>query len=333
VEIVKHALTAFESYYHYLEIADFEQAINVILTERDNKWQSNEWLGHAFYRLGLVQRFPPQLSEIVKYLSPGSTLSGAYHILGDMYGCNGRTQDAIKFFKKSERIAIEFNLTYRKLVAWQNIGIINIDLGEHEEAEKYFNEIITHAEATPFHRYAVNAWFCLAYISSCKTAKDSRKRTLSFVKKVVEALENTATQVNLTAWGKGHSLLFLGLTYKNLGESLKSFDCYHRAISFSDYSHYPLVKAVALSGLAELHREAKHYKISLSNHLEAIELLEEIGAKNELAEASYQLGITYHFISEFDKSSEIFEKTLQMFGAMGAPKQVERVRRSMNGKI
>ena len=56
VEIVGDALRAFEAYYHYLEINNFDLDSTVIVNQRANKWEEGEPLGRSFYRLGLLQK-------------------------------------------------------------------------------------------------------------------------------------------------------------------------------------------------------------------------------------------------------------------------------------
>jgi hypothetical protein len=50
-----------------------------------------------------------------------------------------------------------------------------------------------------------------------------------------------------------------------------------------------------------------------------------------LAEAYYQCGLTYQVIDEIEKSNKNFQEAIRLFTEMDAPKQVERVRRSMEG--
>ncbi len=50
-----------------------------------------------------------------------------------------------------------------------------------------------------------------------------------------------------------------------------------------------------------------------------------MGAKCDLAEAYYQLALTYQEMKEIAKSKEYFDKAIELFNKIGAPKQVERV--------
>ncbi len=103
---------------------------------------------------------------------------------------------------------------------------------------------------------------------------------------------------------------------------------YHSAISFAEESHYSQVKAKALTGLAELYREQRNFETALSHHSESIEILDKIGAKCDLAEAYYQLGLTYQKMDETQKSQENFDKAIQLYTEIEAPQQIEKVQRT-----
>ena len=104
---------------------------------------------------------------------------------------------------------------------------------------------------------------------------------------------------------------------------------FRQAIAFAEESHYTQVKAKALSGMAELYREQGEFATALSHHSESIELLDKIGAKCDLAEAYYQLALTYQKMGQCDQSQEDFDKAIQIFNEMKAPNQVEKVRKAI----
>ncbi len=70
------------------------------------------------------------------------------------------------------------------------------------------------------------------------------------------------------------------------------------------------------------------FDTALTLHREASEILENIGAKCDLAEAYYQLGLTQQKMGN-PESEENFLKALQLFNDIGAPKQVEKVQEAM----
>ncbi|WP_237741504.1 hypothetical protein [Anabaena sp. PCC 7108] len=74
VETLKDALTAFEAYYHYLNIKNFDKAAEIIIKERDNQWEKCEALGRAFYRLGLLNNAIDSINKVLQYIQSGYDL-------------------------------------------------------------------------------------------------------------------------------------------------------------------------------------------------------------------------------------------------------------------
>ncbi|MBW4649230.1 MAG: tetratricopeptide repeat protein [Kastovskya adunca ATA6-11-RM4] len=322
VEVVEDAMRALEAYYHYIEINAYKQACNVIIKKRKTPEKKNEFLGNSFYRLGLLQLMIFVIDKIIIF-SSGHEFSRVYNILGDLYWLTGCLHKAIKYHEKSREMAIESKDKELEIISFFNIGLCQIDLGEIQEAINLFEKVTFLAETNECHRCAVSAWYCLAFLNS---QLGHEQKALRLANKVEQELSLITRQ--WSAWSSGYSLLFLGATYKNLKNKEKSYNLYCQAISFSERANYPQVKAKALIGLAELYRE-ENFETALSHHSEAIKLLDKIGAKCDIAEAYYQLGLTYQKIGEDHKSQENFKKAIRLFSEMEAPKQVEKVQQAM----
>jgi len=84
-----------------------------------------------------------------------------------------------------------------------------------------------------------------------------------------------------------------------------------------------------LTRLAELCRLQKKYKDACKYHTQSIEILEKLGAKCDLAEAYYQLGLTYQETGELAQSQDYFKRAIELWEKINAPKQVARVRESI----
>ena len=104
---------------------------------------------------------------------------------------------------------------------------------------------------------------------------------------------------------------------------------YNKARSYAEENHYTQIKAKALTGLAELYREQGDFETALLNHLESIEILKQIGAKCDLAEAYYQQALTYQQMGDRENSKPNFDNAIQLFTEMEATRQVERVIKSI----
>jgi len=338
VETVEYALRAFEAYYQYVEINDFEQAGSVIAKRRDSSWRNGESLGRSFYRLGLLQPMIYSINSIISQVKTDYILSLLYNLLGISYWITGAMNAAIEChnlsFKAAERTlssinlspSIDFYAKRRKTWSLFNTGLCKIDLWELENAVKFFQEIefiCNNPNDLEKGLYKKKDYlYCLAFLNSCLGFKES---ALSYAKQA----EVVIHKIDKSSWSQGYSLLFLGLTYKNLGEPEKSFEMFRQAIAFAEKIHYTQVKAKALSGMAELYREQSDFTTALSHHSESIELLDKIGAKCDLAEAHYQRALTYQKMGDAEKSQTAFQEAIRLFNEMEAPKQVEKVRKAI----
>ena len=65
-------------------------------------------------------------------------------------------------------------------------------------------------------------------------------------------------------------------------------------------------------------------------HQQAVELLEKIAAKCDLAEAYLQWGITLKHNQQVARSKDFFAKAIAIYQKIPAPKQVKRVQNSKN---
>jgi tetratricopeptide (TPR) repeat protein len=129
--------------------------------------------------------------------------------------------------------------------------------------------------------------------------------------------------------------MYIGKTYKNLNRLQKSFEIHNQILDIlnTDNIEYRQVIANNLIGLAELYRMQRDFDVALSNHFKSIELLNKIGAKCDLAEAYFQLGLTYQAMGEQDQAEEYKAKALELFEQMEAPRQIERVNKAFGGNI
>jgi tetratricopeptide (TPR) repeat protein len=340
VETVEDALRAFEAYYHYVEISNFEEAGSVIEKRRNSSsWRNGEYLGMSFYRLGFLQPMLCSINSIISQIEDHCLLSRLYNCLGDLYWLTGDINQSIESHKLSSRSAeyaissidiSPLNMFYAKRLKISflvNTGLCKIDLWELKEAVIFFQEVEffcnNHDESENSVYENVKVYlYCLAFLNSHLGYKES---ALNYTKQA----EVVIYQIHNSSWSQGYSLLFMGLTYKNLGEFEKSFEMFHQAIAFAEKINYTQVKAKALSGLAELYREQSDFTTALSHHSESIELLDKIGAKCDLAEAHYQLALTHQKMGDAEKSQTGFQEAIRLFTEMEAPNQVEKVRKAI----
>jgi tetratricopeptide (TPR) repeat protein len=345
---IKDANIAFEAYYHHVAIKNFDCSAKLIFydytDDKHSLCNSKEMLGIASWRLGLIHQIIHAITGILDEISNFYYLSELYTYLGYSYNLIGKLQKSIYCHKKSAKLAVQYldtstdhnktELFYRikrlQLGVSINISLCQVDLGENEKALQSLEESLLSIPEAEAEEFFLSTALAELYpiLSFLRAEKGLKKEAYS----LAEKYEFKLSLVTNDSWAQGYSLLFMGLTYKNLGEFEKSFEMFRQAIAFAEKTHYTQVKAKALSGMAELYREQSDFTTALSHHSESIALLDKIGAKCDLAEAHYQLALTYQKMGDAEKSQTPFQEAIRLFNEMEAPKQVEKVRKAI-GKI
>lgn len=335
IETVTDALAAFEAYHHYMSIFNFEEAGRVILRRRPSKWHDfdkGERLDGGFHRLGLVQQMHIATIKVVESINSSSEallynlcrgLSRSFRLMGDFCESVEYSKKSIYLAKKAREKCDDVDsmrdCIWSEAYSLINLGICKIELGDFEEAIKYFEEALwLNAD---YMEPVINFYLALLYSSL-----DTSDTALQFLEKSYQEIP----VFRLNTWARGDRLVSLGLAYKNIGRIDKSSELYNRALLYAQDSKDNRIKAIALYGLAALDREVGQFVEALQKNLGAIEILTQIGSRYNLAEAYYQCGLTYQVMKETEKSCTNFQEALRLFSIMKAPKQVERVRRSMH---
>ncbi|WP_392482867.1 tetratricopeptide repeat protein [Nostoc sp. C110] len=341
IETFKDALQALEAYYHYIEIHEFELAGKVILKSRNNQWQQFLPLGSTLYRMGLIQPILAAINQVVNNLENNQNLSELYNILGDLYWITGKISQAIACQEKTITLATQalkslipqpenkhpvYYLRMLEVDSLLSIGLYKIDLWELEAAANLFQQVIYLSQNTEHHRWAEKASVCLALVYSYLGLRDASFALADVV------YQNITNEKLVEQTGRFvYFMQILGQTYVNLGEFDQANEILNQALTFAEESHYMQVKAKTLNGLAEVNRQQTDFELALAHHREAIELLDKIGAKCDLAEAYYQLGLTYQKMAKADESKFNFNQGIQLFTEIKAPKQVEKISTSQSG--
>jgi len=348
VETIGSAIRAFESYYHYVTINDFNEAASIILSDRGSKHSkeyltnnlSTSSLGSSFIRLGIPQQIFHAALQVSQHITSLYVSSRLYNLLGDLFWIQGLIKEAIECHQKSGRFAkdllnskssreIEKNIhnssKYLSVVYLFNIGICMSDLGEYPEAINHLEQARLLAQQSNLDSITSRSYGNLAALYSYIGDQVKAKK---YIKKLIHSF----SEENLGIRSAGYRLFRLGETYNNLGEKELALEAYEKTIEYAEETGFIQLKGIAVLGLAGIHGRNKNFEEAISCHARSIDLLEKIGAKPDLAEAYYQFGVSCQTMSKFEESKKNFQKAIRLFTEMEAPKQVERVRRSMNGK-
>jgi tetratricopeptide (TPR) repeat protein len=330
IETVEDALKAFEAYYHCIENDDFEYASDILLKERENDWLNGSELGieltcslaSSFIRLGLMQQIISSSRNLINCIGNQCSLIKLYITLGDACWMTGNLLEAIESHENAKSLSINLNQKESRIIALLDIGLCKEDLWEVEEAIDCYKDVILSCDEMKYQRFSAQSKYCLAHLYS---HLDCPEEARFYIQEVYKEL----SEIKLGIRSTGYRLYCLGFVLNYLGDVEKAHEMYLRAIEYAERGKFTQLKALSLIGLGIFYRGQNDLLKAISNHLEGMDLLCQVGARRNCAEGYYQLGLTYQTMSDFEKSFTYFQKAIQLFSEMGAPKQVERVRQSM----
>lgn len=337
---ISDALMAFEAYYHELAIEDFAAAARTILKGRTNQWQQFLSLGSTLYRLGLAGPVLDAILQICDRLAAPELVAELQNILGDVYWLTGQASAAIASQEKAIACAQQAlqdldldrcdrrDLYYFPMLevdSFLSIGLYHLDLGEFVRAREFFERVIALAANTDRQRWADKATICWALAQASTgnlaAARDATARFAAF-----------ATDPDAIADGRwAYFLQLLGQTYALLAEGETARSLSERAIVAARTGHYRQVEARAILCLARVAAMDGEVTIARQQCEQAIDLLAAMGAQCDLAAAYYQYGLLLcSDRSDDDAGRPPLERALELFTAIPAPRQIERVRTALD---
>jgi len=350
IEDVSDAFRACEAYNHLYSIKDYKASGDIICNQRKNRWVPTESLGAAFYRLGLLDSLVRIISILLNKLMDSFLLAKLYNIIGDAQWLKGNIHTAISCHKKCYENASQaihenqlkqsdiMRSHFLAINSYFNTALCQADLLEMNEAKKSLEHAINLAndldnQYKNISLYDLNedvryylkrlsifskphGHVFYAYIYESVNERDQASSILTSYDPLLPCY---------TSWQKGYDLLFCGQTYLKRQEFDSAMYFFNLALSYASESNYTQVKARALIGLADIYRQLNNIIKALSNSLESVTLLKSIKAKPDLAEAYFQLGLTYQAMGKYDQAETYKAKALELFEQMEAPKQIERV--------
>jgi tetratricopeptide (TPR) repeat protein len=335
------AITALEAYYHYVEIGDLSPAAQVLLQPRNNQWGQFLPLASNLYRMGLIQPTLMAIERVMPALPPvggaspleNRDLAELHNILGDLYWIIGRVQQAISTqqqasdytkialasIDRADRSHYTHCLNILQLDSLLSIGLYHIDLGELECASELFDRVIILAKDTTGDRWVQKATICLALVQSELNHLDRARQLLSEISPLTDRQKLTGSSAFF--------LQIIGQTYTNLGEYDLARSIYQQTLTFCETGNYLQIQGRTLTGLAQLDRLQANLLTAQTQHLQAIDMLDRIGAKCDLAAAYYQAGLTWYQAGDLTQSqiySELHARKL--FTEIAAPQQLAKLK-------
>jgi len=347
---IADATQALEAYYHARAIADYPAAAEVLLKSRHNQWGQHLALGSTLYRMGLLQSVMTAIPPLLAHLPEDQRASELRNILADVYWISGQIPAAIATQEQARAIARRGLETAHRsgandhtLYCWRmlavdallSLGLYHLDLWELADAARFFQAVMTEAEGTAHQSWADKAALCLALVAACSdelfpitvaelAAQEPHTLAETLAARAYRAIADTSRPEYTGRFA--FFIQLLAQTYTHLGAGDRATELYERAIAFAEESHYIQVKAKALVGWGHLLRRQSATAAAIQQIEQALPLLDDLGAQGDLAEAHYQLGLTYQAQGDTLLAADHFAIAVRLFETIQAPRQIAKVK-------
>jgi tetratricopeptide (TPR) repeat protein len=304
-----------EAYYHALDREDYDQACEVLCTPVPSLWGESLSLGWVLYRFRSLQQIIDTAQPILSKAEPGLDLGRLCNLLGYTYRATGDLDRALTYHRQALTIAEDQSLKHLQISSLMNLGLSHRDRWDIDAAIDEFQEVYDLSRDDPSTGYQRYSACCLAYLYS---GWGDKAMALDYLH-AVDTYELSPTGSN---WGQAYSLLYLGHAYRNLGDYEAALELFQEVLIASQTADFIPIYAMALSASAQIYREFKQMNEAIDRHDSAIELLDKLGAKCDLAGAYAQRGLTYQALGEENKAWQDKGMAIGLFRAINVPKQV-----------
>jgi tetratricopeptide (TPR) repeat protein len=323
VDTVDDAQRLLEAYHHYLEIDDYEQACEVLTICKPNCWNTTIAVGWLFYRFSLLQQITIAITRILPHIPTDSRAGRLYNLLGYVCRLCGEPKQALLHHQTALTIAQKLTALTTPLIAIQqltistrfNLGLCYRDLWELPIAIGHFQDVKHLATAADVIDYAIYADCCLAYVYSCQ---GDRAQAIQHIRQI----PMIELQPQITSWGQASSLLYLASTHRNMGDIEAAIELYQDTLQFAQSQQFTHIVAKANHGMAQVNRLRQRYDEALLQHDMAIDRLQQITARCDLAEAYSQRAITHRQIGNTIASQADFNEAINLFASIDAPQRL-----------
>jgi len=371
IKSLENVIILFESFHHYCTILDWPSAFKLLeknvnfndpsikLREQVRYWGYSQYLidslnklegklsntndegqrlrniGASFYSLSNYTKAIEYIERAQKLFENTSTYYYAHAMrrLGKSHARLGNFSLALSYCDQ----ALEEVEKLKKMqeddgdcecATLNLIGSIYLDLAEYEKAIEKHKEVLKLSPKSRI-RYLRHEGDALGYIACCELAMGNSTEAINKMQESIRVLQQVQdyasefiTQCFLSEFYLGNNQI------EKAGQTIELIANLRKKIKYFD----PRLKTYWCKIQAAFSLFKNDYNQAIKLYEESIAINQEIGAKCDLAEAYYQLALTYQKMSQIDKSQEYFDNAIKLFEEMEAPKQVEKVRQAKGNR-
>lgn len=314
-----------EAYYQYISIEEWNKASEVLLENVDEIFFIEKMRDFGYIQTCMeVTKF---LLKQGRFAIPKGYQGNLYAFLGDLHTIAGDFQSGIRSYRE----ALEFQDSVRDrrdfyVDTTGALALLYLNLGQNADSIQLFEDTVNYAERLRSTRGAFLTYIhaCLSLLHHWEGNSDRSENHLDVATNFQNDLENCHY-----TWIRTYGFYHLGKALTIYGRLTEAEETYQKLEDYSNRFFNLQAKGYIQNGRGMISFQEGKLEEAIEHYQRATKIFHDIGAKFDEAEAYYQIGLTYQAMGETDKSNENFQKAIQLFTEMEAPKQVERVMRSM----
>jgi len=188
-------------------------------------------------------------------------------------------------------------------------GLLYIHLGNNEESEKIFKDVLNSSRSSGEKRDEALALYYLGLLDRISGDYDAA------IKKYQESIE-IFTRFDDEKKHEGMVLSSLGVVYRSLERYDEAIKYYNLAINDFDKIDDDYRKACALGRLGSAQRNKGDYESAISNYCQSIEIFRRYGDETRQGYVLKELGIVYMMQDGFAEAIKCFDGSLQFFSKL-----------------
>jgi tetratricopeptide (TPR) repeat protein len=265
-------------------------------------------LGTIVHKLGqwdtAIEYYEKDL-EISEKIGDISGIGTTYNNLGSVYARKGQWDTAIDYYEKSLEIKEKIGDIYGIGQTYNNLGLVYADKGQWDTAIDYYEKDLEISEKigdiSGIGQTYNNLGSVYARKGQWDTAIDYYEKSLEIKEKIGDI------------YGIGQTYNNLGSVYARKGQWDTAIDYYEKDLEISEKIGDIYGMATTWENLAEAYCGKNDIDTALNYCNNSFEVLEKRGDKLNLAEAHRIYGIIFRKRKEFMRSKEELEKSIKIY--------------------
>lgn len=335
VETRQEGKKLLEAFHHFAAIQDWKLASKFLLQHKPQT-KNTEFLSQL-RNLGYIV----ESIEIIKLVLRNNhsldqqTLAELNSTLGGFYTINGNLKQAISSYEKSLKLWKQAKIKHEHdeenfnfcVDTKGGIAFIYLKIADYSKAINLFESILL--DQIDWKILYIYMYCCLGFLYYSSGNNLKARERVNHAINLISNLKDSDFE-NFT-WSKIYGFYYLGRYFIMTNNLDKAQSILKKLYTFSEKNSYPQAKGLFLDAMAEIRMKNNHLSSAIETYHEAIQIFKQINAKCELAEAYHKIALAYKRLDNYSIDSQrYFSKAIDLWQAIDAPKQIQRIYQSMD---